>query len=513
MLTVCLLLTVVSVSALADGCKWHGETLKYTVSSAAAVKTYNVNCDSTYTVDIQFDENPLYPTSRGYVNNWAKVSYSNKSQLKLSFEKNYSSSRRSCKVILTCDTHYSTKTLVITQNAGTDKTPTISLSTSRITAAPGGQVQFKITSQNSRRVFVDMMTSGIQTYNIPYSTSTSKSTKNISFNVPQSTSAGVYRLYIEASNSPKANDAWARRTSKKYVDVLVQAPVSAPVIKNANTGAVLYSNQTIDYNPEDGDLSLSWSAENGCGYYKVVIIGLNEAPDFGDSSQLSRAVYKLMNTNKTRMASIKVNTATMKKAQYIKIAIGAYQSQTDSAPVKWTNVGVRITQGLNVYNVQKMIDYAYQNATVHCASHPGADCAHFTAQCVAAGGIKVINSSTYYTENTKRLNGKKMGEYRNPYIASGAQLKWFYDNNYKVIVNPSQSQMNIGDLVCTYGSGVNDGHIMIITGYNQTYGYTACGHTTYRKDFPIRDSATYLIKINYSNEGLKYHTNYDWSEY
>lgn len=137
------------------------------------------------------------------------------------------------------------------------------------------------------------------------------------------------------------------------------------------------------------------------------------------------------------------------------------------------------------YNTSAAVAYAKQ----HAFDGKGL-CAEFVADCVAQAGIKIPNKS-YYSSSTKSLTGRSLGVYTNPYTCSEAQLKWFKDNGFTVIKNPSNSQISVGDLVWNTGDG--DNHVVIITGKssNGTPLYSAhnkarCDATLYAANFVVK---------------------------
>lgn len=137
------------------------------------------------------------------------------------------------------------------------------------------------------------------------------------------------------------------------------------------------------------------------------------------------------------------------------------------------------------YNASAAVAYAKQ----HAYDGKGL-CAEFVADCVAQAGIKIPNYS-YYSSSTKSLTGRNLGAYTNPYTCSEAQLRWFKDNGYKVISNPSNSQISVGDLVWNTGDG--DNHVVIITGKNSSgtplysaHNNARCNATLYAASFVVK---------------------------
>ncbi len=129
-------------------------------------------------------------------------------------------------------------------------------------------------------------------------------------------------------------------------------------------------------------------------------------------------------------------------------------------------------------------------------------CAGFVARCLAAAGIIIPNRSIYRSSD-KPISSVSLGAYTNPYTCAPAMLKWFQDNGYEVISNPKKSDINLGDVAFMYGS---PSHVVIITGINSSGEYTYSAHNKARKAATVRYSGDarvrWLVKINYSNEGL-----------
>lgn len=138
------------------------------------------------------------------------------------------------------------------------------------------------------------------------------------------------------------------------------------------------------------------------------------------------------------------------------------------------------------YNTSAAVAYAKQ----HAYDGKGL-CAEFVADCVAQAGIKIPNYS-YYSSSTKSLTGNSLGIYTNPYTCSEAQLRWFKDNGFTVIKNPSFSQISVGDLV--WNSSDGDDHVMIITGKNSSGRPLYSAHNKPKLDAPLY-SVSFLVKL------------------
>lgn len=138
------------------------------------------------------------------------------------------------------------------------------------------------------------------------------------------------------------------------------------------------------------------------------------------------------------------------------------------------------------YNTSAAVAYAKQ----HAYDGKGL-CAEFVADCVAKAGVKIPNYS-YYSSSTKSLTGSLLGAYTNPYTCSEAQLKWFKDNGFTVIKNPSSSQISVGDLVWNTGDG--DNHVVIITGKRSDGTPLYSAHNKAQCNAPLY-AASFVIKL------------------
>ena len=162
------------------------------------------------------------------------------------------------------------------------------------------------------------------------------------------------------------------------------------------------------------------------------------------------------------------------------------EEQNSSLSAK--GIGASVT-----YDYVAAAQYGYDHAW-DTPTYSGGDCANFTSHCLAAGGVEIINSSKYYSYNTPSYQNCSgaLEDYRNPYIASAAQLLYLSEF-YEVISNPSHSEIELGDIVFMQ-SGYPDGHVVIITGFNGTMPlYSA--HTTARQNQPLYNLATFVVKM------------------
>ena len=152
--------------------------------------------------------------------------------------------------------------------------------------------------------------------------------------------------------------------------------------------------------------------------------------------------------------------------------------------------------------IQKSINYAKD----HWDDGKGL-CAEFVSDYLARAGINVPNKSSYYTSNTKNLTGGKLGAYTNPYTCAPALLKWFEEQGYTIIKNPSPSDINLGDVgfFCGRAGHSYDSHVVIVTGKDSS-GYTYSAHNAAKKKANFSFTGTHklkwLVKLNYSDNGL-----------
>lgn len=91
-------------------------------------------------------------------------------------------------------------------------------------------------------------------------------------------------------------------------------------------------------------------------------------------------------------------------------------------------------------------------------------CAEFVNRCLTVGGIVVPNDFDYYQYWEPRYWGSRLGPYTNPYVCSGALLKYL-SNYYPVITDPTFEDMHLGDVIFM-SAGNPDGHTGIITGFD-----------------------------------------------
>ncbi len=145
------------------------------------------------------------------------------------------------------------------------------------------------------------------------------------------------------------------------------------------------------------------------------------------------------------------------------------------------------------YNISAAVSYANS----HWNDGVGL-CAEFVSKCLAAGGVTIPNSASYYSSSTQSYNNNSgtLGAYTNPYTCS-ASLLLYLSKYYTVIANPNSSQIDIGDVVFMYSGEWRDGHVgIIINKNNGTPTYAAHNRATNTGKFYSNYPCTYVVKMN-----------------
>ncbi|MBQ8088100.1 MAG: RICIN domain-containing protein [Clostridia bacterium] len=133
------------------------------------------------------------------------------------------------------------------------------------------------------------------------------------------------------------------------------------------------------------------------------------------------------------------------------------------------------------YNATAAVEYARLHWNDDCPikAHANNDCAHFVAQCLAAGGINVPDQwyPNHYTSSAD-----------NAITWAPSQLSWLTDQGYQLIRPFSNSDVAVGDLVyCTWGNGIE--HVYICNAVDNGVPKLAA-HTTNRYDYSINNLST-----------------------
>ena len=152
------------------------------------------------------------------------------------------------------------------------------------------------------------------------------------------------------------------------------------------------------------------------------------------------------------------------------------------------------------YNVTAAVNYA----NAHWNDGVGL-CAEFVSRCLNAGGISIPNYS-YYSSGTKSYanNSGTLGSYTNPYTCS-ASLLLYLSEKYKIITNPSNSDIDVGDVVFMYSMSngqlkYRDGHVGIcVKKDNGAPKYAAHNKAQAAGGFSSSYPCTYVAKINSSS--------------
>ncbi|MBQ3498473.1 MAG: InlB B-repeat-containing protein [Clostridia bacterium] len=171
---------------------------------------------------------------------------------------------------------------------------------------------------------------------------------------------------------------------------------------------------------------------------------------------------------------------------------------------------------VKAYNINNAVSFAKQHAQ-YDIDHLGAGsgkygssycsngwlCAGFVSACLGKGGIEIPNYG-YYSSTKQSYNsiGGSLGNYTNPYTCSEALLVYLYENGYKIISDPQNSDIDIGDVVFLYGSnrGINgrDDHVGICVDKsdNGNVYYAAHNSCTASTALSANYPCTYVAKMN-----------------
>ena len=129
-------------------------------------------------------------------------------------------------------------------------------------------------------------------------------------------------------------------------------------------------------------------------------------------------------------------------------------------------------------------------------------CAEFVSRCLNAGGIKIPNYA-YYSSNQKSYanNSGTLGSYTNPYTCS-ASLLLYLSESYEIITNPSNSDIEVGDVVFMYSKDGNgklkwkDGHVGIcVKKVGGSPRYAAHNKAAQEASFSSGYPCTYVAKM------------------
>ena len=215
--------------AVPDDCTLSASATSWspTATATTSTKSITVKCDTDYKVTIDQPGSSDRPTSDGFVSDW--LSYTSTSTgIKLAVKKNYAGEKRTATVTVECAKHHVQKVITVTQSASTASSPTVSVTVSPTTAAPGDTVSVKVTYKYSRLLGLNF--NGLMTESgndnvakeATYSSLGSK-TWTYSYTVPADAAAGNYTITASASSSDERNDSWAKAASATTVLTITKA--------------------------------------------------------------------------------------------------------------------------------------------------------------------------------------------------------------------------------------------------------------------------------------------------
>ena len=150
------------------------------------------------------------------------------------------------------------------------------------------------------------------------------------------------------------------------------------------------------------------------------------------------------------------------------------------------------------YNVSKAVAYAHK----YYDNDVGL-CAQFVSDCLAEGGITIPKNKPYSssTQSYQNTSGT-LGAYTDPYSCSAAQLVWFANQGYKIITNPTNSDIALGDVAYMYSKNndgslrYRDGHVGIITNVDSGRPkYSAHNRAAKDESFSSGYPCTYVVKM------------------
>ena len=162
------------------------------------------------------------------------------------------------------------------------------------------------------------------------------------------------------------------------------------------------------------------------------------------------------------------------------------------------------------YNVTAAVNFA----NAHWNDGIGL-CAEFVSRCLNAGGISIPNYS-YYSSGTKSYenNSGTLGSYTNPYTCS-ASLLLYLSEKYKIISNPSNSDIDVGDVVFMYSMSNGqlrwrDGHVgLCVKKVNGAPKYAAHNKAQSAGGFSSSYPCTYVAKVSSSSQTHTVNSSYD----
>ena len=124
---------------------------------------------------------------------------------------------------------------------------------------------------------------------------------------------------------------------------------SVPVFTNGSASTI------VDHNISSGALTVSWTAQNA-DHYKVKAILMNTAPDFSSSGDT--AVEVLYDDSSWTSTSLPFSVSDLKKASYLKVAVGAMSKDETENQAHWATIGFKLNNSSKYALLGGTIDYA-----------------------------------------------------------------------------------------------------------------------------------------------------------
>ena len=271
-------------SYASEWCKTHGAntpddcTLSVSATSWAATasasssssnyKSIAVKCDEDYAISIDQPGSSYRPTDEGYVCEW--LSYTTTlSGIKLLVAKNYAKEKRAATVTIECKCHHVQKIISVTQSASSESSPTVTMTISPTTVAPGESFTATVKIKYTRFTTVFAGYEGTETQNEQtQSTSSSSTIKTLtySFTVPKTVRDGVYTVTASACNSDVEHDSWTQSV-KATAQLTVATPIHVSSIALSPTSTTITVGETTtlsaSISPANAtNQNVTWSSSN-----------------------------------------------------------------------------------------------------------------------------------------------------------------------------------------------------------------------------------------------------------
>ena len=173
------------------------------------------------------------------------------------------------------------------------------------------------------------------------------------------------------------------------------ASVTSPNVKC--DGLSVAATEIVQYDLNDGTLTIKWTPQTAADHYYYKCIGLNEKPRFGegDSNQSTNGTVLAEGTvtkNTTTYCKFTVSTTKMRPYPYLKIAVAAYGSDGTQ---RWTTFGVQLSDSSIVpvtapavkcdgfaVNTKDIVDYDVTDGTLTISWKPQDSADHYYYKCI-----------------------------------------------------------------------------------------------------------------------------------